>query len=115
MARTVDDFWIVTPEGTDHGELTVQEFEKAFGPGVVVKRGAAASEYAGYTIAQSLDRSRMPAARREMDRGLVGPVLQPGGPGTMARSHSLAASTIARSSTVAYIHMGKALPLTCWS
>ena len=53
MARTVDDFWILTPEGTDHGEGTVSELEKAFGPGVVVKRGAEASEYAVYTIAQT--------------------------------------------------------------
>ena len=59
MARTVDDFWIVTPEGTEHGELTVTEFERAFGPGVVVKRGDAASEYAGYQIAQSADRRRL--------------------------------------------------------
>ena len=40
MARTVDDFWMVTPEGTDHGERTMRALEEASGPGVVVKRGA---------------------------------------------------------------------------
>ena len=59
MARTVDDFWLVTPEGTDHGEGTVRELEKAFGPGVVVKRGKEVTEYAGYTLAQSDDRRRL--------------------------------------------------------
>ena len=59
MIRTVDDFAIATPEGTDHGEGTVAKFVEAFGPGVVVKRGAAACEYAGYTLAVSDDRSRV--------------------------------------------------------
>ena len=50
---------MLTPEGTEHGEGTVRALEKAFGPGVVVKRGADASEYAGYTLAQSADRRRL--------------------------------------------------------
>ena len=58
MLRTVDDFLIATPEGTEHGEGTVAALEKALGPGVVVKRGEEASEYAGYTLALSPDRSR---------------------------------------------------------
>ena len=58
MLVTVDDIMMVTPEGTEHGERTAAELEKAFGPGVVVKRGKEASEYAGYTFAESDDRSR---------------------------------------------------------
>ena len=58
MLVTVDDIMIATPEGTEHGEATVAALEEAFGPGVVVKRGRAAAEYAGYTFAESDDRSR---------------------------------------------------------
>ena len=59
MLRTVDDFLILTPEGTEHGERTAEELEVAFGPGVVVKRGAEANEYAGYTFTESEDRRRI--------------------------------------------------------
>ena len=38
LLRMVDDFVIITPRGTEHGERTVEVLEEKFGPGVLHSR-----------------------------------------------------------------------------